>query len=74
MTSTVLPLSDQAVIEKNEHAITKVNLDITSVICLISNLCHDHCDYMFRDDVLNYQAEQERTKAVLPAFQEFIEG
>ena len=55
-------------------SLTKVNLDITSVMCRISNLCHGHCDYMFQDDVLNYKAEQERTKAVLPALQYFMEG
>ena len=73
-TSTVLPPSDQADIKQNDHAIKKINLDITSVICLISNLCHGHCDYTFKDDVLNYQAEQERKKAVLPALQEFMKG
>ena len=74
VTSMVLPSRDQADIEQNEHAITKINLDITSVICLISNLSHGHCDYTFKDDVLNYQAEQERNKAVLPAVQEFMKG
>ena len=73
-TSTVLPPSDQADIKQNDLTIKKINLDITSVICLISNLCHGHCDYTFKDDVLNYQAEQERKKAVLPALQEFMKG
>ena len=59
---------------EKEDSITKVNLDITTVICLISNLCHGHCNYMFQDDVLSFQAEQERKESVLPALHKFMQG
>ena len=82
--STVLPPGDQTTVPsdrsgevaevKAEDSVMKVNLDITTVICLISNLCHGRCDYVFQDDVLNLQAKQERTNAVLPSLHKFMQG
>ena len=57
-----------------EDSIMTVNLDITTVICLISNLCHGHCNYVFQDAVLNFQAKQERNHAVLPSLHKFMQG
>ena len=54
--------------------IKKVNLDVTTLIVLVSNVCHGHCNYHFEEEILNQQAASERQKPVLPLIQEFLEG
>ncbi|ELU06361.1 hypothetical protein CAPTEDRAFT_204981 [Capitella teleta] len=52
----------------------KVNLDVTALIALISNLCHGRCHFVFQEAVLTSQAEEERIKPVLPDMQNFLKG
>jgi hypothetical protein len=54
--------------------INKVNLDVTTMIVLVSNVCHGHCNYKFQEDILNQQAANEREKPVLPSIYAFLEG
>ena len=54
--------------------ITKVNLDITTLISLVSNVTHGHCDYLFKEKVLTLQAEQERECHLLPQLSDFMKG
>ena len=54
--------------------VTKVNLDITALIALVSNQCHGRAHYVFREEVLTRQATQERRQALLPLLRAFIEG
>ena len=79
--SHVLDLTEQhspgcttGVMFAHQPIITKVNLDITTIISLVSNMCHGHADYIFKESVLSAQAEEERKCALLPKLTEFMEG
>ena len=54
--------------------ITKLNLDISSLISYISNLCHGHANYVFKEPILSEQAAQERMNPVLPILDKCFEG
>ena len=54
--------------------IRRVNLDITTLIAFVSNLCHGGSDYVFKEPVLTQQAEWERTSPLLPKLETFIKG
>ena len=54
--------------------IQKVNLDVSTMIVLVSNVCHGHCNYNFQEDILNQQAASEREGPVLPSIHEFLKG
>eukprot|EP01127_Copromyxa_protea_P016401 TRINITY_DN4867_c0_g1_i4.p1 TRINITY_DN4867_c0_g1~~TRINITY_DN4867_c0_g1_i4.p1 ORF type:complete len:311 (-),score=67.22 TRINITY_DN4867_c0_g1_i4:38-970(-) len=64
--------------EDEEHEIpkiNKVNLDITTLITLVSHVTNDlDPSQSFDDPVLQYQAEEERKQKVLPLINEFIAG
>ena len=54
--------------------IQRVNLDITSLICIASNLCYGRADFVFEEKILTQQAERERANPLLPHLQAFMEG
>ena len=54
--------------------IKKVNLDISTLLCLVSNVCHGKCDLVFKDEILSLMAEQERATPLLPELHQFMEG
>ncbi|XP_074658729.1 uncharacterized protein LOC141911639 [Tubulanus polymorphus] len=54
--------------------ISKVNLDITALIGLVSALTHGHCRYVFREPILTEQARWERQTPLLPDLHRFLEG
>ncbi|XP_076799788.1 UPF0415 protein C7orf25 homolog [Clavelina lepadiformis] len=58
--------------EKKLRVIKKVNLDVTTLLSLVSNLCNGHCQYFYGVPVLDEQAEQERKEPVLPKLKEFL--
>lgn len=49
-----------------------VNLDVTALVALVSNVSNGHCNYTFKDATLTQQAVEERTSPVLPGIQSFI--
>ncbi|XP_070561454.1 UPF0415 protein C7orf25 homolog isoform X2 [Ptychodera flava] len=52
----------------------KLNLDITCLISLVSELTHGGCWYQFQEKVLTDQAVQERECPLLPRLHDFIAG
>jgi len=52
--------------------LSTVNLDITTLIALTSNVCNGGANYSFADAVLSEQAAAERTEPCLPRIQEFL--
>ena len=52
----------------------QVNLDITTLISLVSNACHGRCNFIFREHILSEQAAQERQSPLLPKLQAFFKG
>lgn len=51
-----------------------VNLDITTMITLVSSISHGGCNFIFRENILSLQAKEERECPVLPALQKYLKG
>ena len=71
-TSASLPTSSAPV--EGVDAIQRVNLDITSLIALVSSVTNGRCHLIFRDKVLTTQATEEREAPVLPVLNRFLAG
>ncbi|KAK0049436.1 UPF0415 protein [Biomphalaria pfeifferi] len=54
--------------------IHRVNLDITSLIALVSSVTNGNCRLVFRDKVLTQQAKEEQDCPILPLLTEFLKG
>ena len=54
--------------------IQRVNLDITTLIALVSSVTNGRCHLAFRDKVLTTQALEERQAPVLPILNRFLSG
>ena len=52
----------------------KVNLDVTTLIALVSSITNGHCNFEFEDEALNMQAKQEREEPLLPTLKSFLKG
>ena len=53
---------------------TKVNLDVTTLIALVSELTHGGCWYEFPEPLIRELAEQERLHPLLPELNSFLQG
>ncbi|CAL1533495.1 unnamed protein product [Lymnaea stagnalis] len=58
---------------KTGPPIDRVNLDITSLIALVSSVTNGNCHLTFRDKVLTQQALEERNFPILPVLTEFVQ-
>jgi len=54
--------------------ISKINLDVTTLIALVSEITNGGQDFAFKQAFLNKQAEWERTKRLIPELEEFMSG
>jgi len=55
--------------------VTTVNLDVTALVALTSELTHGGCTRSFpRNPVLQFQADDEKRRPVLAGLREFLEG
>ena len=54
--------------------IRKLNLDVSTLICLVSNMCHGHCNIDFNQREFDELALQERAKPLLPTLDAFMKG
>ncbi|XP_061185667.1 UPF0415 protein C7orf25 homolog [Saccostrea echinata] len=52
----------------------KVNLDITTLITLVSSVTHGGCQFEFPEKILAQQATEERQEPVLPKLRTFLQG
>lgn len=52
--------------------VSKVNLDITTMITLVSSITHGGCNYVFREKILSLQAKEERECPVLPELEKYL--
>ena len=74
------PKNQPSILDGVQHLVTlqpevcKVNLDITTLISLASNLCHGRCGLIFQEEVLCLQARQEREVRLLPTLESFMKG
>ncbi|XP_050418925.1 UPF0415 protein C7orf25 homolog [Patella vulgata] len=59
-----------------EHldSIKKVNLDITSLIALVSGVTHGGSKFVFKEKILSQQAAEERDTPCLEIIRQFLEG
>lgn len=67
--SAELSLDDPSI-----HDVSRVNLDITTLFALVSNLCHGHCELVFQEKILTQQAAEERGHPLLPELLNFLIG
>ncbi|XP_056007687.1 UPF0415 protein C7orf25 homolog isoform X4 [Ostrea edulis] len=58
----------------SEVGIERVNLDITTLITLVSSVTHDGCHFEFSEKILALQAAEERQEPVLPKLKKFLQG
>ncbi|XP_046371052.2 UPF0415 protein C7orf25 homolog [Haliotis rufescens] len=73
----VIPVLSECIMDSSAHIINgifKVNLDITTLITLVSAVTHGNCNYVFTEKILTMQAAEEREKPVLPGLLEFMKG
>lgn len=69
ITSAEMSLDDPSI-----HDVRRVNLDITTLFALVSNLCHGHCELVFQEKILTQQATEERSHPLLPELLNFLIG
>lgn len=50
------------------------NLDVTTMIALVSDLCHGGSSYSFNEPVIEELSQQERQRPLLPEVENFIKG
>ena len=55
-------------------SIEKVNLDVSSLITLVSAISHGRCNFRFLEPILSEQAAEERVDPVMPELDKFLEG
>lgn len=55
-------------------SVMRVNLDITTLIALVSSVTNGSCNFVFRDKILSLQAQEERESPVLPALENYLKG
>lgn len=75
-TPATVDLKSEAKSQGDDHVshITRVNLDITTLITLVSAVSHGQCHFVFPEKILTMQAAEERESPVLPRLHKFIEG
>jgi len=54
--------------------LTKVNLDVSSILALISDMSNGNNNYEFDKEFLNQQADWERRSNLVPVIEEFLKG
>lgn len=59
---------------QSEAVIKKVNLDITTLITLVSSVTHGGCNFVFQEPLLTEQAAEERKNPILKDLKKFLEG
>lgn len=60
--------------ELSPPKINKLNLDITTLISYVSNVCHGACNFEFGEPILSQQAAEERREKLLPKLEELFKG
>ncbi|XP_069110453.1 UPF0415 protein C7orf25 homolog [Argopecten irradians] len=58
----------------NSLQIRKVNLDITTLITMVSAVTHGGCHFVFPEEILTLQAKEERNHPALPELHRFLHG
>ncbi|XP_071496574.1 UPF0415 protein C7orf25 homolog [Diadema antillarum] len=50
-----------------------VNLDVTTMIALVTDLCHGGSSYCFNEPLIEELAQQERTRPLLPQLENYLQ-
>jgi hypothetical protein len=51
-----------------------INLDITTLICIVSELTNGGCDFEFQDSILAFQAKEERKSSIMIDLDKIMKG
>ncbi|XP_054728657.1 UPF0415 protein C7orf25 homolog [Anastrepha obliqua] len=54
--------------------VSTLNIDITTLLAYISNVCNGSCNWIFRESILTEQAEKERQAPLKPILDSLFEG
>ncbi|CAF1165858.1 unnamed protein product [Didymodactylos carnosus] len=66
--------STMSKLKLNEASTTKLNLDVSTLICLASELTHGGHVYKFENRWLELPAESERCRRLLPLLENYMKG
>lgn len=58
----------------NSNSLTRLNLDVTTMIAYVSALTNGKCHFVFKEPLLTLQAEWERKKPVKPILDTLFQG
>ncbi len=75
--TSTLNLSDfeDLILESKPYGnLNKVNLDVSTLLAMVSDLSNGYHGYEFDKEYLNQQAEQEEKCQVVPTIEEFLKG
>ncbi|XP_033761926.1 uncharacterized protein LOC117343602 [Pecten maximus] len=72
-TSKMMITAEKSNSDQSSH-IRKVNLDITTLITMVSAVTHGGCHFVFSEEILTLQAKDERENPALPQLQKFLNG
>ena len=62
-------------LENKQYAnLNKINLDVSTLLALVSDLSNGHTNFVFDKDYLNQQAESERKAHLVPILEELMKG
>ena len=56
-----------------ENSCQRINLDITTLVALVSSMTNGGSNFIFQEDVLTQQAEEERQEPTLPSLRAFLD-
>lgn len=54
--------------------VSTLNIDITTLLAYISNVCNGNCNWIFREGILTEQAEKERQAPLKPVLDNLFKG
>ncbi len=54
--------------------LTRVNLDVSTMISMVSNLCHGFCHFTFKEAIITQQAQWEQNSPLVPKLKDFMNG
>lgn len=72
----IASLEKPSEVDKNSDIsnISILNLDITTLLAYVSNVCNGSCNWKFQEPILTEQAEKERESPLKPILDKLFSG
>lgn len=71
---------EKPLLEENDESsadmanVSTLNLDITTLLGYVSNVCNGYCNFVFQESILTEQAEKERETPLKPTLDKLFLG